>query len=211
MGRRHVTWLLPVVALASCGPFPAGQGPGLGAVQIDCRHFYRTPDGAWQGDGNATAIVNGRQWFVSINRYTAAGPLVGGVPIYNELQRQCGGVRPVAAVAPLPSATRSLPGRCLSDGSRTTLSGRISYRTVPPDEGDGLPGHHYARMVLDRPVCMLEGNFAGESDGRAVAIVPEGTRPAAIREGAHVTLTGVLRHKSTSNEPPETLQLDVTQ
>ena len=199
-------WLLALTSLSACVFPPSGQPRPQQGLQLDCRHFYRNAAGIWQADGNATALVNGRQWFLGIQQFTPSGPAPGGELLYNDIQRQCGGGLPTEPT--VSTATPTLSGRCLPDGSKVTLSGRVTYRTVPPNNDDGLPGHHYARLTLDRPVCVLDGGFGGEPNGRTVAIVPEGERPD-LRSGAHVTLTGTLAHKSTSNEPPEPLQFDV--
>ena len=207
MGKNFPLCALMLASLAACA-LPVG--PTQQGVTIDCRHFYRNGAGIWQADGNATVFVNGRQWFLGIQQFTPSGPVVGGQGgelLYNDIQRQCGGGGlPVAQLTPV--SPRSTGRECHPDGSKLTLAGRITYRTVPPDEGDGLPGHHYARMTLDHPVCVLEGGFGAEPNGRTVAIIPEGTRPT-LRENAHMTLTGTLRHKSTANEPPEPLQFEV--
>lgn len=205
MRTARSLYTLLLASLASCNlPIaPPQQG-----VSIDCRHFYRNTAGVWQADGNATAFVNGRQWFLGIQQFTPTGPVVGGQGgrlLYNDIQRQCGGGLP--AVAATPVSPRADNKRCYADGDQVTLSGRITYRTVPPDLGDGLPGHHYARMTLDRPVCMRESFVGAVPAGRTVAIVPEGNSPE-LGEGMHVTVKGKLFAKSTSNEPPEPLQLN---
>ena len=196
--------LLTLAPLSACMlPMSAPQQ----GVRLDCHHFYRNAAGVWQADGNATAVVNGRQWFLGIEQFTPAGPVVGGQGgelLYNDIQRQCGGGIPVAV-----ATASSSPQQCLADGSKVTLSGRIRYRTVPPDAVDGLPGHHYARMTLDHPVCVLEGGFGAVPHGTTVAVVPEGIARPGLRDGAHVTLSGTLIHQQTLNEPPEALQFNV--
>ena len=206
MGKNFSLCALVLASLSSC-TLPIAQ-PQQG-VSIDCSHFYRNTAGVWQADGNATAVVNGRQWFLGIQQFTPAGPVVGGQGgelLYNDIQRQCGGGMPVATATPI--SPKMAGPQCHPDGSTMTLSGRITYRTVPPDVGDALPGHRYARLTLDRPVCVLEGGFGAEPNGRTVAIVPEGDRPN-LKTGAHVTLTGTLTHKQTGYEPPESLQFNV--
>ena len=208
MRTARPLYVLLLTSLASCNlPIAAPQQ----GVSIDCRHFYRNTAGVWQADGNATAFVNGRQWFLGIQQFTPAGPIVGGQGgelLYNDIQRQCGGGIPVAAATPVSPRVNNK--QCHADGERMTLSGRITYRTVPPNAEDGLPGFHYARMTLDRPVCVLDGGFGAVPAGRTVAIVPEGVHPE-LRDGTHASLTGRLIHKETANEPPEALQFDVAQ
>ena len=208
MNSRDALWLLTLLPFTACVPLPTGQAQG---AQLSCGHFYRNQTGVWQADGNATAVVNGRQWFLGIQQFTPQGPLIGGELLYNDIQRQCGGGLPVApAVAAAPPPGRSTAGQCHADGSPVTVSGRISYRTVPPDNEDGLPGHHYARLTLDRPICVLEGGFGAEPNGRTVAIMPEGARSSSLKEGQHVTLSGKIIHKESANDPPDNLQLDLS-
>jgi hypothetical protein len=206
MRLRNALWLFTLLPFAACAPLPTGIGPAQGA-QLSCGHFYRNQAGVWQADGNATAVVNGRQWFLGIQQFTPEGPLIGGELLYNDIQRQCGGGLPIAPATPPPG--RSAAAQCHPDGSPITLSGRISYRTVPPDNEDGLPGHHYARLTLDRPVCVLEGGFGAEPNGKVVAVMPEGVKASTLREGQHVTLSGRIMHKETANDPPESLQLEM--
>ena len=100
---------------------------------------------------------------------------------------------------------------CEKDGARVTLSGRVHHRSIQPDQADGLPGHHYEQLLLDAPICMQPGDFDAVSGVRAVAIMPEGTSKVSAKEGARVSLNGALTHKSSANDPPDVLDLDVSQ
>lgn len=121
---------------------------------------------------------------------------------------------PFAGLAALALALAAAPlapvaaAPCIRDGARVTLSGKLHHRTVPPHPADSLPGHSYDQLLLEQPFCMQEGDFNGVAAARTVAIMPEGH--AGKPEGTRVTLTGRAIHKTSSNEPPDDVQLDTS-
>jgi hypothetical protein len=100
---------------------------------------------------------------------------------------------------------------CVADGGTVTVSGTVHTRTVKPDPAEGLRGFTYDRLALDSPICLKAGDFDGVPNGKSAAISSSDYAISKkLKNGAHVTVTGTISPKETSNDPPEPFKIDVT-
>ena len=144
--------VLALAWLSSCN-LPVTQ-PQQG-IALDCRHFYRNTAGVWQADGNATVVVNGRRWFLGVQQFTPAGSVVGGQGgelLYDDIQRQCGGDLPVAALTLVPAQSpQAIPFQFTA--ACTTATGQTSCKDV---KSAVAPAGYYVGLI--DPTDRMSGN-----------------------------------------------------
>ena len=109
------------------------------------------------------------------------------------------------ALAPLSAMAQG----CVAENHQVTLSGVMGLA-----KGTSVhTGKRYAYSVLklDRPLCYRDETMGEVPQGRLVAVIPNAARgglgdPRRLT-GKRLTLTGVIAHSITADQPPQALLL----
>jgi hypothetical protein len=112
------------------------------------------------------------------------------------------------ASAVLASAAHAT-ATCAGDNAHVTLTGKVALRW------DGRAGKHlrYPVLALDRPLCFRSHEMGDVPAATRVALLAptaEANRKLIRRKGQRVTMSGVLSHGVTTDQPPEDLMLDLS-